>query len=320
MESTRDPAPEPTSRYSRSGLALRALAAALVIVTSVAVSELLLDSRDGPSGTAGARVIDYEVESEAIGEALPVKVVVPRGARDGRRSLLLFLHGRGEDERSYLDEEMFGALARQGGRAPVVAFPRGGAESYWHDRAEDGAWGSYVLDELLPALVRRFDIEPERIAIGGISMGGFGAFDIARQEPFGLANGNLARFCAVGGHSPAIWTQASETAPGAFDDAADFDRRDLITLLGQQGSPLEGKRYWLDVGDEDPFREADEALAKALDAGGAQGRPYIGEGGHESSYWSSNWRRYMHFYARALKRCQQDTSAAGPASESKRSG
>jgi len=102
--------------------------------------------------------------------------------------------------------------------------------------------------------------------------------------------------------------------------AADFERRDLITLLGQQGSPLEGKRYWLDVGDEDPFREADEALAKALDAGGAQGRPYIGEGGHESSYWSSNWRRYMHFYARALKRCQQDTSAAGPASESKRSG
>lgn len=307
MESTGNAAP----RYSRSGLALRVLAAALVVVASIAVSELLLDSRPGLSATSGARVVDYEVESDLIGETLPVKVVVPRGARDGRRSLLVFLHGRGEDERSYLDEEMFQALARQGGRAPIVAFPRGGAESYWHDRADGGAWGSYVLEELLPALVERFEIEPERIAIGGISMGGFGAFDIARQEPFRLRGGMLpGQFCAVGGHSPAVWTEASETAEGAFDDAADFERRDLITLLGQPGSPLAEKRYWLDVGDQDPFREADEALAAALDAGGAKGRPYIGEGGHESSYWNSNWRRYMHFYARALKRCQQDQSAA----------
>jgi len=316
MASTNDPA----RGYSRSSLTLRILGAALVVVVSIAVSELLLDSRTGPSATAGARVIDYEVESDLIGETLPVKVVVPRGARDGRRSLLVFLHGRGEDERSYLDEQMFRALARQGGRAPVVAFPRGGAESYWHDRADGGAWGSYVLEELLPALVGRFEIEPERIAIGGISMGGFGAFDIARQEPFRLRSGRLATFCAVGGHSPAVWMEAAETAAGAFDDGADFERRDLIALLGQAGSPLADKRYWLDVGDEDPFREADEALAAALDAGGAKGRPYIGDGGHESSYWNSNWRRYMHFYARALKRCQRDQSAAAAEQRAEPSG
>jgi S-formylglutathione hydrolase FrmB len=316
MESANDATPG----YSRLSLALRILAAALVVLAAIAVSELLLDSRTGPSATSGARVIDYEVESDLIGETLPVKVVVPRGARDGRRSLLVFLHGRGEDEESYLDEEMFRALARQGGRAPVVAFPQGGAESYWHDRADGGAWGSYVLEELLPALVGRFEIEPERIAIGGISMGGFGAFDIARQEPFRLRSGRLATFCTVGGHSPAIWEQASDAAAGAFDDASDFERHDLISLLGQAGSPLADKPYWLDVGDEDPFREADEALAEALDTGGAEGTPYIGEGGHESSYWNSNWRRYMDFYARALKRCQQDQSTDSPERGAKRSG
>jgi S-formylglutathione hydrolase FrmB len=306
--------------YSRSGLALRVLAAALVVVASIAVSELALDSRSGPSAMSGARVLDYELDSDLIGETLPVTVVVPRGARDGRRSLLVFLHGRGEDEGSYLDEEMFEALARQGGRAPVVAFPRGGPESYWHDRADDGAWGSYILEELLPALVERFEIEPERIAIGGISMGGFGAFDIARQDPFELRGGRLAEFCAVGGHSPAVWQNASDTARGAFDDASDFNRHDLIAQLGAEGgSPLENRRYWLDVGDDDPFREADEALGESLEAGGAKGKPYIGRGGHESSYWDSNWRRYMHFYARALKRCQQAESRQGDRDDSKRS-
>jgi hypothetical protein len=33
---------------------------------------------------------------------------------------------------------------------------------------------------------------------------------------------------AVGGHSPALWFQGSETAPGAFDDLADFERNDVV--------------------------------------------------------------------------------------------
>ena len=296
--------------HSAAGLALRVLAAALVIVGSIAMTELVLDSQPGLSPTSGAKVIDFELDSELLGETLPVSVVVPPGARDGRRALLVFLHGRGEDESSYLDQQMFEALARQGGRAPVVAFPRGGEGSYWHDRADDGAWGSYVSEELIPELVNRFDIEPERIAIGGISMGGFGAFDIAVREPFELRNGEAASFCAVGGHSPAIWENASDTAPGAFDDEADFEAHDVIAEVGTPPFPLRGTRYWLDVGDGDPFREADEALAEALDASGAKGHIVIGKGGHEDSYWNSNWRRYMHFYARSLKRCQQEQTKA----------
>ncbi len=297
-------------RPSGSSLVMRVLAATLVVVSAIAVKQLVLDSEPALSGTSGAKVIEFEVESELLGETLPVSVVVPSGARDGRRSLLVFLHGRGEDEDSYLNSEMFSALARQGGRAPVVAFPRGGEGSYWHDRADDGAWGSYVSEELIPELVNRFDIEPERIAIGGISMGGFGAFDIAIREPFQLRSGEPASFCAVGGHSPAIWESASDTAPGAFDDEADFEAHDVIAEVGTPPFPLRGTRYWLDVGDGDPFREADEALAEALDASGAKGHIVIGKGGHEDSYWNSNWRRYMHFYARSLKRCQQEQTKA----------
>ena len=58
-------------------------------------------------------------------------------------------------------------------------------------------------------------------------MGGFGAYDIALQHP--------GRFCAVGGHSPALWFDGGETAPGAFDDAADFERNDVVGTV--EGTP-----------------------------------------------------------------------------------
>jgi S-formylglutathione hydrolase FrmB len=54
-----------------------------------------------------------------------------------------------------------------------------------------------VLDEVIPKALTVLHADPRRVAIGGISMGGFGAYDLARLDP--------GRFCAVGGHSAAIW-------------------------------------------------------------------------------------------------------------------
>ncbi len=61
----------------------------------------------------------------------------------------MFLHGRGGNETSELDDAFYSALAAQGSRAPLVAFPYGGDHSYWHDRA-DGRWGTYVVREVIP--------------------------------------------------------------------------------------------------------------------------------------------------------------------------
>jgi S-formylglutathione hydrolase FrmB len=36
----------------------------------------------------------------------------------------------------------------------------------------------------LAEAVRRFGADPDRVAIGGISMGGYGAFEIARSRAF----------------------------------------------------------------------------------------------------------------------------------------
>jgi S-formylglutathione hydrolase FrmB len=275
---------------------VRILAALAIAAVAFAVQRLWLDD-DVPRQTFGAKVHKFDVDSDVLDRSMPVAVVVPRRAPKENRPLLVFLHGRNEDERSYLDREMFEALKDLRDRAPVVAFPSGGASSYWHDR-DSGQWATYVLHELIPKLERRFDIDPGRIAIGGISMGGYGAYAIAQLEP--------GRFCAIGGHSPAIWENAGEAADGAFDDAEDFERNDIIAAAKRVPSPYGHRtRLWIDAGDKDPFLPGDEAFEDALRSSGLDPVVRGGEGGHDSDYWNGNWREYLGFYARALNNCDR---------------
>lgn len=287
-------APPEGSPHSVRYVVLRLLAALAVAGAFFAIDRIWIQDDPDPE-RFGATVKAFEVESSRLDRTLPAKVVVPSKAPPKNRSLLVFLHGRGEDERSYLVEQMFEGLADLNGRAPVIAFPYGGESSYWHDR-ESGAWASYVLEEVIPQIVVRYDIDPDRIAIGGISMGGFGAYDIARLDP--------ERFCAVGGHSPAIWETPGETADGAFDNADDFDRNDVISIAAATDpGPYAGLRTWLDAGDDDPFLPGVEALEQALRAGGAQPVVKRSSGGHDSGYWNGNWAEYFAFYAHALNVC-----------------
>jgi S-formylglutathione hydrolase FrmB len=248
-----------------------------------------------PVDRHGSRFIHIELHSEAVGRDLGVNVIVPpKVGPKGERSLLVFLHGRGGDEGTFNDAVFRGLPSLRGRRGAIVAFPAGGVHSYWHDRA-DGDWAKWVMDEAIPLVVRRFGIDPERLAIGGISMGGFGAYDLALKNP--------GRFCAVGGHSAALWFDGGETAPGAFDSAADFERNDVVEMAQNNPNAFGDTRIWNDYGDEDPFRVYNEGLVDALEAGDAELSAHSWPGGHEGDYWDEHWPAYQRFYVNALARC-----------------
>jgi dipeptidyl aminopeptidase/acylaminoacyl peptidase len=163
--------------------------------------------------TQGARVVHFALHSPDVGSRSFVETaVIPRhvGPR-GRRPLLVLLHWRGGSPDMLLSNQLFAGLAALGPRAPLVVMPYGGGSSFFHNR-RDGRWASYVVNEVIPAAVKRFGADPKRVAIGGTSMGGFGALDIARLWP--------GRFCAVGAHSPAIFTSARATMARSFDGPA----------------------------------------------------------------------------------------------------
>jgi enterochelin esterase-like enzyme len=269
-------------------LAAAAVGLALVLTGALAAAGALTVDQHG------ARVLHFTIASRFVGTHDEV-AVVPPGTNGSGRPLLVFLHGKGGNETSNLNAAMFAALAQQGPRAPVVVFPDGGDDSYWHNRAS-GRWSSYVLDEVIPAALRLLGADPARIAIGGLSMGGFGALDIARLHP--------GRFCAVGGDSAALWFAGADTAPGAFDGARDFSHHDVLAAA-RASNPYGAIPIWLDVGTEDPFRAADVALAAELRADHADVQLHIWPGGHDGAYWEAHWGSYLAFYAGALADCRR---------------
>ncbi len=250
-----------------------------------------------PTDTHGAKLAHLAFHSREVGGDQRIGVVVPADTNSAeRRPLLVFLHGKDETVGNYTeDEAFFEALASLGKKAPIVAFPEGSADSYWHDRAS-GRWGAFVLDEVIPQVSGRFYADPQRVAIGGISMGGFGAYDIALHHP--------GRFCAVGGHSPALWLRAEDTAPGAFDSAEDFERNDVIATVRNNPGAFGAIPIWNDYGTEDPFLISDVAFDEALQDAGAQLSSHEWHGGHNRDYWDRHWISYLRFYADALARCR----------------
>jgi S-formylglutathione hydrolase FrmB len=273
----------------------RGAALALVVVAGLVLAVVAFAGRSPFAvDRHGARVSHFVVRSRFVHARLRETLVRPAGRDGTERPLLVFLHGRGMTEDGSVNSQMFAALAAQGDRAPDIVFPDGGDHSYWHNRS-GAAWGRYVMDEVIPAAIKRLGADPGRVAIGGISMGGFGAFDLARLHP--------KRFCAVGGHSPAIWRSSGETAPGAFDNSSDFARNDIVRAARSNPSAFAGKPLWLDAGTADPFDPGDRAFIAALRSGGVKITVHRWPGGHTGGYWKSHWHNYLAFYARALARC-----------------
>jgi S-formylglutathione hydrolase FrmB len=228
-------------------------------------------------------------DSSVIGEPLVLGErrhrVIPAG-RDGA-PLLILLHERGGSPEELVWPELVDSLETMT-NPPAVLLVDGGDHSYYHDR-EDFDWGTHILEEAIPAARERLDTDPRKEAIGGFSMGGFGALDLARQR----------RFCAVGAHSPALWEGGGQTPEGAFDDAEDFERNDVLELAQARPGLFRGARVWLDVGRDDSFRDNTVRLGALIDAP-AKTPP----GEHSTAYWREHVDEYLRFYEEALRTCR----------------
>lgn len=251
----------------------------------------------GPEVSAGdeLRLGGVAVDSAAVGRPLEISVIAPAEPRGERPPLLVFLHGAGGSHESFLENDaVLDTLEELGREAPVVAFPEG-EESWWHER-DSGMWDEYVVREAIPAVSRRFGTDPRRVAIGGISMGGYGAYHLGLAYP--------GRFCAVGGHSAGLWLDPSEEFPGAFDDQEDFELHDVLAAVEADPDAFGPVPVWNDYGDQDWFVAGNEAFVTALESSGETPlTAHVWPGGHEETYWNAHWPQYLRFYAKELADC-----------------
>ena len=173
---------------------------------------------------------------------LPYRLFVPSSCTVEKPcGLLLFLHGAGErgtDNQAQLvnDALAFVESGPQTENPTIVVYPQCPQGLQWVDR--DWKKGSYrVADtpvskpmaaalELVAWLRTSFPVDPTRILVTGLSMGGYGAWDIVARQPT-LFAGALA---LCGGGDPSMATTIRNLPVWAFHG----DRDEAVPVRGSR--------------------------------------------------------------------------------------
>lgn len=163
--------------------ALRAEAVAQAAVPSTAQAPARV------AAPGAVRVEQVAFESKLIGQSLPYNVVLPAGydaktAAQTRYPVLYLLHGLGGSANDWVSNRAH--VSEYASRySMIVVVPEGRDGWYTDGVAPNDKFESYVVEELLPDVQRRFrTIEArEGRAVAGLSMGGYGALKFGLKYP-----------------------------------------------------------------------------------------------------------------------------------------
>ncbi len=205
--------------------------------------------------------------------------------------VLLLLHGSNADDSQWARLGFIDALAAhiRAGSAPamIVLMPNGGAEAN-QNHFDATSYDRILLDFLAQMSVRYRSNGAQ--AIGGISRGGFWAYQI------GLRHAD--DFVAVGGHSP--YFDRVHVAPA-------HNPLHIAEALDRETYP----RLWLDRGTADHAVAGIEQLRVIFQRAKVPHDYVVHPGGaHSEANWSQHVGEYLDFYARAFG---EHTAPAQPA-------
>ncbi|MFL6161314.1 MAG: alpha/beta hydrolase-fold protein [Jatrophihabitantaceae bacterium] len=225
-----------------------------------------------PAVPAGKKVSGRFVSARRLGRGCGYTIAYPNGAAE-RIPVAVVLHARAVDHRAAFSQLGLDRFLTAGGHRFAVASVDGG-DTYWHRRASGEDAGAMVIEEFLPIL-RAHGLDTRRLALLGWSMGGYGALWLA-----GVLG--AAKVAATAALSPALWHRPGQTAPGAFDDPADFAAHDVFS----HAPALAGIPVRVDCGTEDGFCPAARDYVRLLrsDPGPAPAGEFT-PGGHAVAYW-----------------------------------
>jgi hypothetical protein len=169
---------------------------------------------------------DHRIWSEALGERRDLYVYVPPGFDCHLRyAVVLWLHGFAADETSFIKSvvQLFDQAIVAGTMPPViVAAPDGSIKGRpslrnagsFYVNSKAGNFEDFIIHDVWGFLLHNFPIRPEREAhaITGVSMGGFGAYNLAFKYP--------QTFKVVAGFLPPLnprWVDCHGHYMGNFD-------------------------------------------------------------------------------------------------------
>jgi enterochelin esterase-like enzyme len=251
-----------------------------------------------PAPMSAARTESRSFFSPAIERTMPYVIFLPPGydSTGQHYPVLYMLHGLGgscREWQGYGFLETAQRMMEAGEIQPFIIVLAEGERAYWVNHANGGpSWGTYIARDLLAAVDQGFRTVPDRSAraIGGDSMGGHGALQLAINNP--------SVFGVVGAHSFAL--RRYETAFGFFGDRASFNQRDPVYLYHASPEVARTLTLWLDIGDQDTWQPAAAAFHAQLTRDAIPHLWHQYPGGHTGDYWTAHTPDYLRFYSGAL--------------------
>jgi predicted peptidase len=140
---------------------------------------------------------------------------LPKGynAQEQKWPLMLFLHGAGErgGDLNLVKKHGPPRLVHQGKDLPfIIVSPQCPSGQWWPDKVD-------VLLALLDEIQARYTVDPDRVYVTGLSMGGYGTWALACQDPNRFAA--IAPIC--GGGQPILARRLKNQPVWAFHGARD---------------------------------------------------------------------------------------------------
>jgi enterochelin esterase-like enzyme len=261
------------------------------------VSEVAVDPGPG-------RAEEGTFYSAALKRTMRYVVYLPAAYDDttARFSTLYMLHGGSGELTEWVDYGLFSTadeLIREGSIAPMIIVLPEGDQEYWVDHVVDAStgangekWGTYTAKDVVTTIDARYRTiaNAQHRAIGGLSMGGHGAIQLALNFP--------GTWSIVGAHSPSLRPEAD--APTYLGKGAQFAARDPYALIAAKPTVARAITWWIDTGDVDPWRAQAMAISDELTSLGIADEWHEYSGDHSAAYWSAHTRDYLAFYANAF--------------------
>lgn len=234
------------------------------------------------SGAPSESVTTERVYSPARATSVELITMRPAGVA-GRLQICLALHGKGAGARMFLDlgvPDMLNNLVAQG-VPPFAVVAVDGGDNYWVARDADDPQKMLTVDIPTWMASRGFATLP--FAVMGISMGGYGALNYAR-------NPGLSAVAAVSAALFNSWPDAR--GRNAFADQAQWEATEPLR------HPDDIRTVPLGVwcGTSDPF----VAQARQLVTKAHPRITSIGAGGHDAAYWHRVLPDVLHFVGETL--------------------
>jgi enterochelin esterase-like enzyme len=242
---------------------------------------------------SGGRNESGRFYSKARRQSVGYTIGYPSGYQSGDAlALIVMLHGFGQTHATALvgmtPAQAVAIVVNDTALAPMALVTVDGGDGYWNPHPGDNPM-AMVVDELIPLCQRKgLGVSPKKIGLMGISMGGYGALNIAERYA-GVAS-------AVAAISPAVWTtyeQANAVDAGAFASPKTFHEGDVI----RNASALKDLSVRIASGDDDPFHPGVQKLVRALPRGSID---VFAKGCHTNSFFLEQEPPSMMFLSRHL--------------------